>query len=212
MSDPPQYVLLDAYRNNWEAKYAVCCGIPILLPSFLTLLQSRLTANWRKTADAICSFKFPLPGEEEAEYRPKNHQSIKFPSSIWLPDKRRRTLYRGWHVLLLREQIVSYTLSSFRLLTWLQQPREAFMYKALGADLKEVIVEGNPPRTSSDVEKYLEDWLSYVDTHGGRKKSLVAYSVKVKDMINVKMIEEACGRYVNFTFSELKLVADLLVD
>ncbi|KIR51047.1 hypothetical protein I315_06507 [Cryptococcus gattii Ru294] len=179
MSDPPQYVLLDAYRNNWEAKYAVCCGIPILLPSFLTLLQSRLTANWRKTADAFCSFKFPLPGEDEAEYRPKNHQSIKFPSSIWLPDKRRRTLYRGWHVLLLREQI---------------QPREAFMYKALGADLKEVIVEGNPPRTSSDVEKYLEDWLSYVDTHGGRKKSLVAYSVKVKDLTNVKMIEEACGR------------------
>lgn len=87
------------------------------------------------------------------------------------------------------------------------------MYKALGADLKEVIVEGNPPRTSSDVEKYLEDWLSYVDTHGGRKKSLVAYSVKVKNLTNVKMIEEACGRYdVNFTFSEQKLVADLLVD
>lgn len=86
------------------------------------------------------------------------------------------------------------------------------MYKALGADFKEVIVEGNPPRTSSDVEKYLEDWLSYLDAHWGRKKSLVAYSVKVKDMVNVKMIEETCGRYVNFTFSELKLVADLLAD
>ncbi|OXG35199.1 hypothetical protein C367_00434 [Cryptococcus neoformans Ze90-1] len=178
-SDPPQYVLLDAYRNNWEARYAVCCGIPILLPSFLTLLQSRLTINWRKTADAFCSFKLPLPGENEAEYRPKNHQSIRFPSSIWLPDRHRRTLYRGWHVLLLREQI---------------QPREAFMYKALGADLKEVIVEGNPPKTSSDVEEYLADWLSYVDTHWGRKKGLVAYSGKVKDMANAKMIEETCER------------------
>lgn len=70
------------------------------------------------------------------------------------------------------------------------------MYKALGADLKEVIVEGNPPKTSSDVEEYLADWLSYVDTHWGRKKGLVAYSAKVKDMANVKMIEETCERYV----------------
>lgn len=46
------------------------------------------------------------------------------------------------------------------------------MYKALGADLQEVIVEGNPPKTSSDVEEYLADWLSYVDTHGGRKRGL----------------------------------------
>lgn len=70
------------------------------------------------------------------------------------------------------------------------------MYKALGADLQEVIVEGNPPKTSSDVEEYLADWLSYVDTHGGRKKGLVAYSGKVKDMTDAKIIEDTCERHV----------------
>lgn len=40
------------------------------------------------------------------------------------------------------------------------------------------------------------DWFFYVDIYGGRKKGFVVYSGKVKDMIDVKIIEDICERYV----------------
>jgi hypothetical protein len=66
-----------------------------------------MTNCWKTRADSQDSFK--IPDEESGEYLPPfdaGLQSFRANVESWIPDERRRTLFKGYKVLVLRSKAV----------------------------------------------------------------------------------------------------------
>ena len=102
-SSPPNYVLSSVFRSSPECNYAVCYAVRILLPSYLRATLDRLSACWKKVADSQDSFT--LPNELDPVYEPKLDTGLLNSRTVvdaWLPDERRKILFAGWKVKVLR--------------------------------------------------------------------------------------------------------------
>jgi hypothetical protein len=104
----PNYVISSTLKANQECNYAVCNAVRVLLPTFLRDMVRNLNNCWKTRADSQDSFK--IPHEESGEYVPPfdpGLQSFRRNVESWVPDERRRTLFKGWKVLILRSKAVS---------------------------------------------------------------------------------------------------------
>ncbi|WWD22759.1 hypothetical protein CI109_107252 [Kwoniella shandongensis] len=177
INNRPDYVLSTYLRSSLDCNYAVCFGVPIVLPSFLEALIGRLHACWKKMADSQDSFTLPDENEYQPEFDP--HPSTALPASrkerrTWLPDKSRETLFSGWKVMGLRGRVA---------------PQEKRYVVAMGADYQDIDVLGNPVTTSEDFADRLSDWLNYLDENGGREQAIVVWFSNVKKELTNKGVD-----------------------
>lgn len=105
----PDLVISPSYKSSTPTNYAVCYGVRILLPEYLYTLQDRLTACWKKVADNQDSFG--LPDQDLVEFQPALDASL--PNTrrgveCWMPDRRRKNLFKGWKIFGLRPKVVSW--------------------------------------------------------------------------------------------------------
>ena len=111
-ASPPTLVLSQTFKNTTECNSAVVSATHILLPAYLQGISHRLNACWKKIADSQDSYS--LPPFDDPLYEPEldaglpNTRRMK---EMWLPDERRRTLFKGWKITGLRTKIASSPLS-----------------------------------------------------------------------------------------------------
>lgn len=107
-TSPPDLVISPSFKSSTPTNYAVCYGVRILLPLYLETLQDRLNACWKKVADSQDSFG--LPDQELDMFQPTLDAALpntRRGTECWIPDKRRKTLFKGWKIFGLRPKVVS---------------------------------------------------------------------------------------------------------
>ncbi|KAK8844689.1 hypothetical protein IAR55_006538 [Kwoniella newhampshirensis] len=176
VNDRPNYVLSTYLRSNLDCNYAVCYGVPIVVPTFLEAVIGRLRACWKKMADSQDSFSLPDqddPHRFQPEFDPTPTSAL--PASRkekrnWQPERSRETLFQGWKTMGLRGRVA---------------PQEKRYIVAMGADYQDMDVLSKPVTTSEDFAERLKDWLNYLDSNGGREQAVVVWFSNVKkELIN----------------------------
>lgn len=104
----PDVVISSSYRAITTNNYAVCYGVRIVKPNYLSDLIKHLAICWKKVADSQDSFVIPDSADEE--YRPSLDDALPLTrkqEAMWLPNPRRKRLFAGWKILGLRTKNVS---------------------------------------------------------------------------------------------------------
>lgn len=183
-------VLSPTFRVANDLSYAVCYGVPILKPDYLSVLVDKMQSSWKKITDSQDSFA--LPDIHDVALRPE--LDGKLPAArqaveSWLPDPSRRELFKGWMMFGLRGKGVSsrFTFpSSDRARIWLirlQPPVERRWITAMGAEWEDADVVTHPLTSAQDLSTRLALWLDKVDATVGRSRAIVAHFYGIKDSI-----------------------------
>lgn len=105
VDDPPEVVIAAALKSSHDNNLAVCYGIPIVTPAWLSMLSMRLRACWKTVADSQDSFE--VPSTSDPDYEPPMDDSMKkvkvrSDPAAWRPKKANRTLFKGWKAIVMR--------------------------------------------------------------------------------------------------------------
>ncbi len=92
-------VVADELSTATNPSLAVCYGVPIVTPAWLTLLSSRLKVCWKKNADAQDSFLVPDLVEEFTPKMKEGLQAHRADPGSWRSDPANRTLFEGYCVI-----------------------------------------------------------------------------------------------------------------
>jgi hypothetical protein len=81
--------------------------LPIAKVLYLDILLDKLAGSWKKAVDSQDSFCLPDPAAlMPNEFDPKL-PAFRRVLEGWLPDRERKQLFKGWHVLSLNPSSVS---------------------------------------------------------------------------------------------------------
>ncbi|GMK58702.1 hypothetical protein CspeluHIS016_0601440 [Cutaneotrichosporon spelunceum] len=162
-------VVAEEYSNASNPSLAVCYGVPVVTPGWLSILSNRLRVCWKKSADWEDSFTMP----DVDGFVPKMKEGLpthRADPGSWRIDPSNRTLFERFYVV--------------GLMGPKKQLKDSVYLSAMGATYRELEILSSPPKTGSDFLERLAPIRASAEAEG--REIIIAYLPSLKKDLEAK--------------------------